>query len=519
MSIIRSCFFFILTFSATLHSVPTPEMWSSPIKVAEDSQDVHGPSIAVDPAGNSVVIWKELLDSHYVLKASTKSLNGTWTTPVILSPVIYNASAQKVVVDPNGNAIAIWTINEHYVQSANLPFGGSWTSPVYVSHFENRTRESDIGIDAQGNAVVIWTTSATNHQVKSATYFSQTSSWSTPVVISETSNSILHPRIAVNASGDAAAAWWVENQTAVQAATLPFGGSWTQLQTLGTGLEPAVAIDDEGNVAVAWCQYIGFQASTLPVGGSWADPVTISNTRFDTHNANIAFRIPGQLIVVWSTYESGMSKILSSTSKFGEAWNEPVLISIGFNESGLSMCVNAEGKCIVVWRSYNEIDHSYTIHTSTLIPNTLGSSVISWTEDIILSDPQEMTDSPSIGLDSYGHAVVVWTGWDTYVKSSDLIPIPIQPPTKVEGKQHRSGHNSVFNVVSWNPPLVSTPVEYRIFRDTLLTDLLGIVPSYFTDLSFTELHCDVGVYTYYIVSVDNQGRFSQIVRVTVQPKS
>ncbi|QLH36219.1 MAG: hypothetical protein HWD61_08835 [Parachlamydiaceae bacterium] len=69
-------------------------------------------------------------------------------------------------------------------------------------------------------------------------------------------------------------------------------------------------------------------------------------------------------------------------------------------------------------------------------------------------------------------------------------------------------------MLTWKPPLSgSSPVAYLIFRNSALTDLIGIVPAeqLFQRPQSQKNH----IYTYFVVSVDEKGNFSSPAEVVV----
>ena len=87
--------------------------------------------------------------------------------------------------------------------------------------------------------------------------------WTPPEPISDTGQNVFDLQIAVNAAGNASAAWIIYDGTenVVQAKTKPVDGIWQDLATLsGLGLNanmPQIAVDAAGNATAVWAGYDG----------------------------------------------------------------------------------------------------------------------------------------------------------------------------------------------------------------------------------------------------------------------
>lgn len=91
--------------------------------------------------------------------------------------------------------------------------------------------------------------------------------------------------VVVNARGDAAIALVMQNRvrSVVQGAYRPAGGGWEASQTLShvthDPYDPRLALDDAGNVTVAWLSGRlpagALRISHRPVAGGWRDPVVV----------------------------------------------------------------------------------------------------------------------------------------------------------------------------------------------------------------------------------------------------
>lgn len=126
---------------------------SNPTSVNESSS----PDIAVDPAGNAVAIWKRFVDfSTTVVEAATLPKGSlTWTPSVILSSSLL-ITEPGIVVDKQGNAVAIWSASG-VLQEASLPFNGNWKPTISLTSSAIGVGGQRIAMSPCAFAVVVYT--------------------------------------------------------------------------------------------------------------------------------------------------------------------------------------------------------------------------------------------------------------------------------------------------------------------------------------------------------------------------
>jgi hypothetical protein len=70
------------------------------------------PTVAVDPAGNAFAAWIRADGTNYNIWASHYTTTGGWGTPEIIDSQPLDTSPPKLAVDAAGNALVIWTQND-----------------------------------------------------------------------------------------------------------------------------------------------------------------------------------------------------------------------------------------------------------------------------------------------------------------------------------------------------------------------------------------------------------------------
>ncbi|MFA6916805.1 MAG: hypothetical protein WC222_10450 [Parachlamydiales bacterium] len=168
--------------------------------------------VSMNNSSNAIILWNNQSSAGL---SSISYINGSYTAPQIVysPPVNEDIADAKIVLDDQGNAIALWSaynfdINK-YKLMANRSVGGFWGTPVILEINDNVYFSLNIDADSVGNAYAVWqnfndSTSAVYYQ-----YFNRnTSAWlNAPVLLSQPQINTTQPFLSMNASGQATVAW------------------------------------------------------------------------------------------------------------------------------------------------------------------------------------------------------------------------------------------------------------------------------------------------------------------------
>ena len=157
------------TTSIVQGAVRTAGTWQPPVNLSAAGQNADAADVAVDPRGNAVAVWGRLvrttpIGTTSVVQGAVRAAGETWQAPVNISTTSQSAVSPHVAVDPQNNAVAIWSAEQagtqadsSIVQSAARAAGGTWQAPVDIATAGSPGVDSaDVAVDAQGNAVAVW---------------------------------------------------------------------------------------------------------------------------------------------------------------------------------------------------------------------------------------------------------------------------------------------------------------------------------------------------------------------------
>jgi hypothetical protein len=321
---------------------------------------------------------------------------------LLLSAVVLGVSVSVSV--PNVSAVGA----VHVGESAR----SVWSAPELIPAHELGTGSPEPpAFDAHGDAVAVWTEPTVSiTQVITVTYKVRASvrpaggHWQPADTLSLLG---LAPEVAADARGDAIAVW--ESPSGVQAAIRPAGGSWLAPQTVASpgGEQPQVASDPSGDGVVvsprqAPGHSTGIQVVLRPAGGSFSPPQTISGTENGFHPL-IAMNARGDVFVAWEVDTSRGCLVRAAFRRADGGWSAPRSVSDRHEFCGGNhrVAIDARGDAIVVWLAQRG--------PTTFVETATRAADGRWTPRRIVARAPIIEESPQVGMDMRGDAIVVWS--------------------------------------------------------------------------------------------------------------
>jgi hypothetical protein len=351
---------------------PAGGAWSTPSRFFGGLEEANGLQLAVDPLGNETAVWGRHVGLSWVVQSASRPVGGSWSAPVTLSPA--GAGSALVVAGPEGNVTAIWLLEREegrrsVVQSASRSVGGSWSAPVTLSP-AREARSPQIALDPQGGATAVWEEQYSG-AIESATR-SPEGIWSPPVTLSATGVTGDWPQVAVDSQGNATAVWAgresdgrpIRSQSRrIQTATRPAGGTWSSpvsISAAGHRLiqEPHIAVGPQGEATAIWQRSNGsllvVQGATRRAGGAWSRPVdlTTGDGRGGQH-LQLGVDPWGNATAIWEGYYTGSGThfvIQAAKHPPGGRWSRPTDISRWTKGlGGPQIAVDSQGRATASW--------------------------------------------------------------------------------------------------------------------------------------------------------------------------
>jgi hypothetical protein len=257
--------------------------WSPPIELSRPGVGSL-PRGALDGNGGAAVAWIHDIGRDRVLQATyRRGASGTWPEPNDVSEASLGVRSHRIAMDEAGNVLVVWAERTRDVFDVMAAFrdasSGAWFAPQRLSSLEwGAASGPDLTVTPTGAAAVSWVDGRDTVWV--ALGSTSTRTWGAPIAVSPSGPPARRsPTIAGNAAGDLAVAW--EEHTAgagdgAVAVTLrPRSGTWTESMRVGPvgsgpGDEANVALDERGDVVVAWVAPSGvLRAASGPPAQGW----------------------------------------------------------------------------------------------------------------------------------------------------------------------------------------------------------------------------------------------------------
>lgn len=136
--------------------------WGTAVNIEASTDNADEPHVAMDSAGNAVVVWEQSDGTRNAIWASRYDVvSRAFSVPTsIVADLVNNAEDPRVVLNASGDVIAVWeqdngtgTIEDIWV---NRLTAGAWGTAVRIETGGGTAYDPQIGMDANGNAIVVW---------------------------------------------------------------------------------------------------------------------------------------------------------------------------------------------------------------------------------------------------------------------------------------------------------------------------------------------------------------------------
>jgi hypothetical protein len=335
---------------------------------SDGAKAADDPQVALGQSGDAVAVWLTrecppwvpgfpLPPCDGIVRAAIRPAGaGAWSSPVQLSLPGQYAASPQVAVDAAGDAIVVWSTvvrsTGSGIQASFRPAStGVWSAPedLFMAGTQPATREVAVAFDGAGDAFVIWQAFVNGAtRVEASERSASTGSWAAPSEIPG-AGATRHLTLAVNAAGDAVAAWRNGDDnfdTVVQVAEKPAtSGAWSSAQTLSkkgaiAGF-PKVGLDASGDAVAVWQEPVYTYVICHAEHCSWPAPVVLMATHSATsatwspsrtfasgEEPQIAVNPAGNSVAAWVTFDRHEDIVQAATeSSASAAWDAPEYVS------------------------------------------------------------------------------------------------------------------------------------------------------------------------------------------------
>jgi len=306
--------------------------WGSAVLIESGPGDAGNPQIAIDGAGNAIAVFWQHEGGHVSIVANRYVNGAGWgTATAIETDGSGDTGAPQIAMDAAGNAMVVWGW-----ASADPPYGFSvwanrytpgagWGSagPIDSLNASNPNTNPHVALDGAGNAIAVWHRPDGSWDSIWSSRYVAGGGWGAPALIeTDNTNSARDARVAFDASGNAMAVWIQSDglRNNVLANRYTAGQGWgtavlIETDNAGPALEPRIAFDGNGNATAVWSHrdVAGFTFNILAnrwtAATGWGAAAPIDNAPEAARAPQLGIDGSGNVIAVWYQTEGPRTNI------------------------------------------------------------------------------------------------------------------------------------------------------------------------------------------------------------------
>jgi hypothetical protein len=322
---------------------------------------------------------------------------GSWSPPVQLPG---SCGASVAVNAAGAQATAGFSNSDMSVQVCTSVEGQTWSAPVALA----RGVSPAVAIARDGRAVAVWNGGPSTAPTVQASVRPPGGRWSTPVTLS--TDAYGEPQIGIDRSGNAIVAW-AGGSGAIDTASLPAGGTWTQVKTLAPrGQAVSLAVNSAGAAIVTWSTRFATLADSGTVLGGFVTPVTVGPpVGYPVGHTRVALNDAGQAALAWH-----LSANFVATRSADGTWSTPTQLS-AHNDGPVDVAIDGAGDAIAVFEQPHLVSGSEYTATVYASKRPAGGT---WGPPALLSVPGDDAAGPRAVADTAGTFVVAWQDRTTH---------------------------------------------------------------------------------------------------------
>lgn len=350
---------------------PLPKTWSwEGFRIAGTggAADAPAPAIAVDAAGNGVLVWRQAdsTDGRQQLWIARSGKSGAWTAPrPFRMPGTESAQHAQIVFDAGGNLLFVWQQpdGEHRsIRAVRAGANGVWGDIQRLERHDRNAADLALAADETGNTFAVWREDGdAGSEIRSRRYVAGIGWSAAQRVDAEMPARPGRPVLAVDRAGSALVAWeaQVGAGSQVWAARFDAHRGWESPRRLSVPATaahaPHATFGRDGNAVVVWEQTKGGRRSVTAshslAGGSWSAPQPISAAAVDAQRPVVALDRAGHGVAVWEQQEATRRAVWANRWIAGKGWlgAERIDGNPAMHARHPQVMMNTDGHAVVVW--------------------------------------------------------------------------------------------------------------------------------------------------------------------------
>jgi hypothetical protein len=411
----------------------SPRGWGAPETIALHTSGPSSPMVALDGAGNAIVVWTQSDGFTYHARIARYEPGKGWGPELplaIYSAAGQDASSPRVAMNAQGVAFAVWqqeesaSVTRGRLWASRYAPGQGWSLPELIdavgdgSVYSYGAYYPAIAVNEQGGALVAWKQGVgVNSDCFGRSYKAGAGWQAAALVRASCSVGTGYPEpVAIDGSGNGFALWTEGDSSvhALWAARFDATSGWeapVKLQPEPSGGSGgAIAMNASGTALAGWVQWDG--AHSL-VWGARYDPATgwgamqaLAPGTSPQGGVRVAIDPGGNGMAIW-TQNDGSRRIVASRFLAASGWQPAARVDTSTVAETVEpeLAIDASGAVTAAW-IWNDWPTSRTIQAARC------ASGEPWSAPLDISNTAVDSITPKLAVTPDGRAQVVWQQYD-----------------------------------------------------------------------------------------------------------
>jgi hypothetical protein len=382
------------------------------IFVSAAGQEAMAPHVAVGANGDAVLAWVRWDGANWRAQARARNAAGALGPVQNLSSSGGDAAQPRVAVDADGDALLAWSRYDganYRVYARARTAAGVLGSVQTLSAAGKTAFVQDVVIDPDGDAVVLWTNTDNLAQIRARSAAGVLG----PVQDLNTAGPIgAQAHGAIDADGDAVFTWlrWDGANNRAESRSRSAAGTLGPVQTLSamgvSAIRPQVAVESDGDAMFTWSEFDRIQARKRSAAGTLGSVQTIAPAGLAADEPQVAIDADGDAVFAWLRSDGANWRVQARRrANAGSLSTVRFLSGAGQDASFPRMGVSAGGAAVVAWQRVDHADVS-VVQARRRAADGVLSAVQT------LSDADWTAEVPQVAVAPGGAALVTWQGID-----------------------------------------------------------------------------------------------------------
>jgi hypothetical protein len=397
--------------------------WRNAAQIEADAGNAFTPVVAFDGAGNAIAAWQQsdgVRDNIYAVRYTP---SGGWGTVALVEiNNAGNATSPQIAVDAAGNALVVWYQSDGTrtnIWANRYTAGTGWgVASLIESDNAGAALFPQISMSASGNAVAVWYQSDGARSNIWANRYTVGTGWGVAELIeSDNAGNAQSVKVAVNAAGNATAVWSQSDGTRfnIVANRYTVGTGWgaatlIEGDNIGNASLPDIAMDPDGNAMVVWRQTDGTRdniwANRYAPATTWGTAELIETDNAGTASGSrVVLDSQGNAIAIWQHSDGLHSNIRANRYAAGSGWGTSVLVYASANIAATpQISIDRSGNALAVWRDSSLA--GFSIWAGRYVRGG------AWETAVQIEPGTGDATTPEVAIDNRGNALAVWAEAD-----------------------------------------------------------------------------------------------------------